>query len=157
MSGVRARKAAGDGVTRAEFEALVARLEDIEDAQALRAAAAQFDPRDTLPLAMVKRLRAGEHPLRVWRERRGLTLSALARKAGVPVSYLSEIESGKKPGSVDAFRKAAAAIGVDIDDLVPAAEGARRIARPRARAAKPASSRPRRARRRAGHPGTPPR
>jgi DNA-binding XRE family transcriptional regulator len=132
--------------TSKKFEALVARLEDIEDAQALRAAAARFEPRDALPLAMVKRLRAGEHPLRVWRERRGLTLLALAKKAGVPVSYLSEIESGKKPGSVEAFRKAAAAIGVDIDDLIPVPDDANRIARLRPTAPKPAPSRPRRGR-----------
>ncbi len=58
----------------------------------------------------------------IWRERRKLTLSALARSSGVRMSYLSEIEAGEKPGSVDAYRKAAAALGVDIDDLVPAAK-----------------------------------
>ncbi len=58
----------------------------------------------------------------IWRERRKLTLSALARSSGVRMSYLSEIEAGKKPGSVDTYRKAAPALGVDIDDLVPAAK-----------------------------------
>ncbi len=120
MSSVRKRKTAARTVTRAEFDALAARLEDMEDALALRAAAAQFDERDTLPLAMVKRIQAGEHPLRIWRERRGLTLSGLAKRSGMQVGYLSEIESGKKPGSVDAFRRAAKTLGVDIDDLVPA-------------------------------------
>ncbi len=106
-------------MTRAEFDALSERLVDLEDALALRAAAAEFDERDTLPLAMVKRIHAGEHPLRIWRERRGMTLSALAKKSGMQPGYLSEIESGKKPGSVDAYRRAAKALGVDIDDLVP--------------------------------------
>jgi hypothetical protein len=127
MSRVRRRKSAAPVVTRAEFNALSARLEDIEDAMALRAAAAQFDERDALPIAMVKRIQAGEHPLRIWRERRGLTLSALAKRADVQPGYLSEIEAGKKPGSVDAYRRAARALGVDIDDLVPT-EASRRAA-----------------------------
>lgn len=114
MSGKR--KAAGDTVTRAEFDALAER---IEDALALGAAAVEFDERDTLPVEMANRILAGEHPLRIWRERRGRTLSALAEKSGLATGYLSEIESGKKPGSVEAYRKAAAALGVDIDDLVP--------------------------------------
>ncbi len=121
MSARQPRRRAERPVSRGEFEALSARFEDLEDALALRTAAAAFDEKDTLPLAMVKRIHAGEHPLRIWRERRRLTLSALARRSGVRTSYLSEIEAGKKPGSVDAYRKAAAALGVEIDDLVPAA------------------------------------
>jgi transcriptional regulator with XRE-family HTH domain len=61
----------------------------------------------------------GEHPVRLWREQRGLTLSNLAARAGVAVSYLSEIESGRKPGSVGAFRKLAKALDLGVDDLVP--------------------------------------
>ena len=118
MTSGRKGKTSGP-VTRAEFDALAERLVDLEDALALRAAAAEFDERDTLPLAMMKRLHAGEPPLRIWRERRGMTLSALAKRAGVQPGYLSEIESGKKPGSVDAYRRASKALGVDIDDLVP--------------------------------------
>ena len=127
MSRVRKPKSAAPVVTRAEFNALSARLEDIEDAMALRAAAAQFDERDALPIGMVKRIQAGEHPLRIWRERRGLTLSALAKRANVQPGYLSEIEAGKKPGSVEAYRRAARALGVGIDDLVPT-ETSRRAA-----------------------------
>ena len=128
MSSPRKRSTAAHSVTRAEFDALAARLEDMEDAIALRAAEAQFDERDALPLAMVKRIHAGEHPMRVWRDRRNLTLSALAKHSGVPVGYLSEIETRKKPGSVDAFRRVAAALGVEIDDLVPAAPPRRAVA-----------------------------
>ena len=132
MSTASKRKSASGRVARAEFEALAERLADIEDALTLRAAAAEFDERDALPIAMVKRIHAGEHPLRIWRERRGLTLSALAKRAGLQLGYLSEIESGKKPGSVDAYRRAAKALAVDIDALVPA-EPPRRAAAARRR------------------------
>jgi transcriptional regulator with XRE-family HTH domain len=42
----------------------------------------------------------------------------LAAKSGVVQSYLSEIETGKKPGSLAAMKAVAEALGVTIDDLV---------------------------------------
>ena len=109
----------GEVVTlpRARYEALLERLEDLEDARIIREEMAKRDPRDDLPAELVKRMLKGEHKARIWREQRGLTLSALAEKAGIPVSYLSEIETGKKPGSVEAYRKLAAALGLSLDDL----------------------------------------
>jgi ribosome-binding protein aMBF1 (putative translation factor) len=68
--------------------------------------------------ALVERLVAGEHPLRIRREHRGLTLQALAAGSGVGLSYISEIESGKKPGSADALKKLAGAFGLAVDDLL---------------------------------------
>ena len=62
---------------------------------------------------------AGEHPVRLWREQRGLTLSDLAARAGIALSYLSEIESGRKPGNSRAFQKLAKALGLDVNDLAP--------------------------------------
>jgi transcriptional regulator with XRE-family HTH domain len=38
-------------------------------------------------------------------------------------AYLSEIETGKKPGSVAALKRLAKVLGVDIDDLVAAHKG----------------------------------
>ena len=123
-----ARKATRRGtivLNRADYEGLLAqiaelrdRLEDLEDARDLRAALESHDPDDYLPIEAVERLHAGEHPVRIWRERRGLTLSALAKASGVPVGYLSEIENGKKPGSVAALKKLAVALRLDLDDLV---------------------------------------
>lgn len=72
---------------------------------------------EMLPAAFVDRLIAGENPLRVWREHRGLTCSALAEKAGVVQSYISEIETGKKDGSLKTMKKLADALNVSIDDI----------------------------------------
>ena len=98
---------------------MIARANDIEDARLLRAAEAGAGTRVYLPLDLVKRMNAGEHPVRVWRGFRGLTLSALAAKAKLPAGYLSEIETGKKPGSTRAFKALAAALGATVDDLLP--------------------------------------
>jgi hypothetical protein len=37
----------------------------------------------------------------------------------MPVGYLSEIETGKKPGSVDAYKALAKALDADISVLIP--------------------------------------
>jgi len=117
--------AAGDTVTlsRAEYDALLDRVEDAEDCAALDrfearlAAAPETALADYLPVELVKRLSAGEHPIRVWRTDRGLTREALAAVAGVSPSYLSEIETRRKPGSFAALMKLAAALNVPLDDI----------------------------------------
>ncbi|NKN39477.1 helix-turn-helix transcriptional regulator [Agrobacterium sp. a22-2] len=49
---------------------------------------------------------------------RGMTVSELAAAAGISQPYLSEIESGKKTGSVDVLKRIATVLRVDLDDLV---------------------------------------
>ncbi len=107
-------------VPRTEYETLRARLEDLADAARVREGEARGGPSpDALPAELVNRLMEGEHPLRIWREHRGLTLAALAERAGVPDGYISEIETGKKPGSIRTLKALAHALDVDLDDLVP--------------------------------------
>jgi len=112
---------------RAEYEALLNRLEDAEDVSAIeafraRVAAVGFEEatKNYLPAELAWRILDGEHPVRIWREHRSLTATALAKKAGVPQSYLSDIESRKKPGSIDAYCRLSAALDVTVDDLIPA-------------------------------------
>jgi len=122
-SGALPRKRSGRSETitllRAEFEALVQRLEDAEDTRDLRSAVTEAESRTYLPSDAVERMIEGEHPVRIWREQRGLTLADLAAKAAMQVGYLSEIEIGKKPGSVRAYRALAGALGLTVDDLLP--------------------------------------
>ena len=110
-------------LSRADYEALLDRLEDFEDMATLDRLEARLaaDPEgalaDYLPIELVKRLSAGEHPVRVWRAHRGMTREALAAAAGVAPSYLSEIETRRKPGSFNAIAKLAAALRVPLDDI----------------------------------------
>ena len=111
-------------LTRAEYEALLRRLEDAEDSAATDRLEARIEKEgfaaataDYLPVELVERLVAGEHPIRVWRAQRGLTREALAAAAGMAPSYLTEIETGRKPGSFDAMVKLATALRVSLDDL----------------------------------------
>ena len=111
-------------LSRAEYEALMERLEEAEDLAAIVAAEAREATlskekarADYLPIELVRRLSAGEHPVRVWRTHRGLTREALAAAAGIAPSYLSEIETRRKPGSFGALAKLAAALCISLDDL----------------------------------------
>jgi transcriptional regulator with XRE-family HTH domain len=45
-------------------------------------------------------------------------LRGLAGKAGIAPAYLSEIERGKKPGSIKALVAIARALEVEIEDLI---------------------------------------
>lgn len=56
--------------------------------------------------------------LRALRQERGLALKELARNAGLSVSYLSEIEQGKKYPKPDKLVDLAVALRVPYDDLV---------------------------------------
>jgi len=114
------RKADTVTLSMAEYKRLLRRIEDAEDLRDLRVAEATATKRDYLPAALVKRILDGEHPARVWREHRAMTLARLATAAGMQQGYLSEIETGRKPGSVRAYRALAEALGVTIEDLLPA-------------------------------------
>ena len=120
---------------RAKYETLLARLEDAEDRATVASALAREKSLGKkaaravyLPAERVKELMAGEHPIRVWRRHRSLTREALATKAGVSGSYLTEIETGKKPGSLAAMLRLAQALDAPLDTIAAwTAEG--RLAR----------------------------
>ncbi len=104
-------------IPRSEYEALRAAVDGFEDAAAMAAyRATRAD--ESVPIEVADRLLAGDNPLRVWRRHRGMTQRALAAAIGVGKSYLSEIESGKKDGSIRVIKAAANALDVDLDDLV---------------------------------------
>jgi DNA-binding XRE family transcriptional regulator len=111
-------------LSRAEYESLLDRIEDADDKAAIDRLEARISKmgfteatKDYLPIQLVERLIAGEHPIRVWRAYRGVTREALAEKAGVAPSYLTEIETRKKPGSFEAMIKLATALGISLDDI----------------------------------------
>ena len=107
---------------RADFYALLTELEDAEDRAAmleLALARAKRAVPELLTIEEASRLLDGEHPIKVWREKRGWTQRALAAKADISSSLLAEIEGGTKTGSVETLRKLALQLKVDLDTLVP--------------------------------------
>lgn len=100
-------------VPMAEWTALIERLENLQDIADAKGARDE----ETLPLEFVERRLAGESPLKLWREHRGLTLQTLAERAGCTRQMLSMVEHGKAAPSADLLSRLAAALGVDMDDL----------------------------------------
>jgi DNA-binding XRE family transcriptional regulator len=106
---------------RADYDAMLDALEEAADLAAVREVSARVAAGEDeyVPTAVIERLAAGQHPVRVWRKHRGMTARALAQAAQVPASYLCEIEAGRKPGSFQAMAAIAAALRIDMEDLKP--------------------------------------
>jgi transcriptional regulator with XRE-family HTH domain len=109
---------------RKDFRALLDAAEDSLDLAAVRAHRAFEDRvgwdvarRNYLTRDEAQRLLDGENPVRVWREKRGMTQRSLAEAAQIAGSYLAEIESGKKPGSNVALRRIAEILEVPMENL----------------------------------------
>ena len=107
-------------ISRAEFERLRGAAEDAADVRAYdRAKAALASGEEELiPAEMLDRMLSGESPVKVWRQYRGLTQAALAAKADLSEGYLSQIETGKRDGTVQSFKRLAEALGLTVDDLI---------------------------------------
>ncbi len=60
---------------------------------------------------------AQDNPIKVIRKFRGLTQDDLAQAAGISRPYLTEIETGRKNGSVKAMKALASVLNVPIDAL----------------------------------------
>lgn len=89
-------------------------LEDAAAAAAFHATRGQ----EAFPAEVVSRLVAGENAVRVWREYRGLSQRALAERAGLNFTYLSQIERGARTGAVKTVRKLSEVLGLELSDLV---------------------------------------
>lgn len=96
---------------------------DAEDAADLAADLAAYREakarnEEVFPLAVAQRLVDGEHPIKVFREHRGMTQATLAKAVGLTAMYLSQVETRRRGGSTKALRRIAAALDVDLADLV---------------------------------------
>ena len=79
---------------------------------------AQEADEERFPVEVLDRLLAGENPIKVFRQYRGMTQFELAQKAGTNHVYISQIERMKRRGSLDLNRRLAAALDIDVDDLL---------------------------------------
>ena len=107
-------------IPRVEYLRLKAIEEDMSD---LRSAAEVLDrikagSEELIASDVVDRLLRGEYPLAVWRDYRQLSQSELSRQSGVNRIQIIDIEAGRKSGSVATLRKLAAALSIDIEDLL---------------------------------------
>ena len=109
-------------ILRAEYDRLCAVEEDFADLRAALAVRERIESgtEELVPAAVADRLIYGESPLKVWREHRALSQSALARVSGVNRVQIADIEADRATGSVRTLRVLADALQVTVDDLLPA-------------------------------------
>jgi DNA-binding Xre family transcriptional regulator len=73
---------------------------------------------ELLPSEFVDRILDGANKVLAWREYRNVSGKQLAEAAGITQAYLSQIETGKRDGTVGTMKKIAEALKIGIDDLV---------------------------------------
>jgi len=98
------------------YDRMVEKLEDLDDIRAYDRAKAEAP--EFVPAEVVDRLIAGDSPVRVWRDYRGLMQQQLADKARISKPYLSQIESSAREPSLTVIKRIAKALKVDVDDLI---------------------------------------
>ncbi len=76
-------------------------------------------PRAPVPETVMVRVEAGENPILVWREQRGLTREALAEFIGFQEDDIEAFESGAITPSVEICQMLAMALNVDFEDVIP--------------------------------------
>ena len=103
-------------ISTAEYERLISAVEDPADLQVV--AAYKADPKDGFSSEFVKRMLEGESLLKLWREHRGLSQSALSKLSGVNRIQIGDIESRGQTGSITTLKKLANALEIQVDDLI---------------------------------------
>ncbi len=107
-------------LAESDFNELMAAAEqaaDLASVEAFRRKLAVGEE-EFVPAEIVNRILDGENRIRVWREHRGFSCKALAEKSGIASAFLSQIETGKREGTIETLRKIADALSLTIDDLV---------------------------------------
>lgn len=102
-----------------EYERLVEAAEDAADARDVDEIKRRLatGEEELIPAKIVDRMIDGENKLRVWREYRSMSAKELAEATGLAAPYISQLETGKREGTIETFKKLAAALRVDIDDI----------------------------------------
>ncbi|GJD38489.1 helix-turn-helix domain-containing protein [Methylobacterium bullatum] len=126
MTIVRTQTPSGESIVimpEAEFERLAALAEDASDLQTLVTSQTRLasGEDELLNEADLDALRHAPSPLAFWRARRGLSTTELAARGGISHADLTAIEDGTGTSDIVVLRSLADALGVDLEDLVPAA------------------------------------
>lgn len=95
-------------------------IEDEADARAVAEFHADYAAGKAflVPDDILRRELAGESPVKLWRIQRNLPQQELSGRAGISKPYLSQIETGKRQGTVETLRAIARALDVPPDVLI---------------------------------------
>jgi DNA-binding XRE family transcriptional regulator len=88
--------------------------------QALLRAAGGHGLQPPTPAEVRQAIADGVHPVRAWREQRGLNQGQLAATIGISRAYLAQIEGGERTGTLEVMARVARALDRPLEDLIPA-------------------------------------
>jgi len=92
-------------------------LQDVRDYDAVKKALGTGSE-ELVPADVADQLLNGENPISVWRKHRGLSVSDLAAACELTPAAVSQIENGKRSPSVEKLKVIAAALNVEVDDII---------------------------------------
>lgn len=103
-----------------EYKALLEVAEDADDVAALVRFAKRYarGEEEIVPAEILDRLLAGEAPLRVWREHRGMSAAEVAKAVGVTPAHISKLETGRGDPSVAVLAKLSKVLEVSLEELI---------------------------------------
>jgi transcriptional regulator with XRE-family HTH domain len=93
-------------------------MEDQRDAVTFLLARMEQANAETRPWSVVERLHAGEHPVAVFRDLRGMACDDLAAAVGVEPPVIAAIETFEHEGGIRLLLAIARVLRVDLDALV---------------------------------------
>ena len=97
-------------------------LEDQRDLLDLMLARVESANDELRPGAMVHRISDGANPIAEYRKFRGMTIAALAQKAGLSEADVVSLEEGTAEPGIRVTARIAQALRVELDALVPWAQ-----------------------------------
>lgn len=106
-----------------EYEALLQKAEALDDVAAFDRAVRELEEQqdEVVPASIAHRVVAGENPIKVWREYRGFSQTALAESSGLSQSYVAMLEGGSRNGTTENLHRLAQVLDVDLEHLLTSA------------------------------------
>lgn len=98
-----------------DLDSILNNIEDIMDGRDFDNA--QNQEGESFPLQIMRKLTNGINPIKVYREWRNMTQAELAQKVKSSTQYISQIETGKRTGSLDFLIGISTALGVNLEDI----------------------------------------
>jgi DNA-binding XRE family transcriptional regulator len=113
------RAARAEGGEKKQLVGLIEAAEDAVDARVASEIKRRLatGEEELISAEMVDRMIDGENKLLLWREHRGMSAKELAEATGLAAPYITQLETGKREGSIETFKKIATACRVGIDDI----------------------------------------
>ena len=89
-----------------------------QDYQALLRAAGGHGLQSPISAEVRQAIADGVHPVRAWRDHRGLNQGQLAAMIGISRAYLAQIEGGERTGTLEVMARVARALDRPLEDLI---------------------------------------